>query len=169
MSDEATRSGYVSSTPEGGPIDAGVPAQEPGAGQVRSTPEAVPLAEDETLVPPTWREHMDGPVLGKTDTPPHASPATAREETSAKDREPTRARSADDELRKWPPYSGKPVSEVNWQGIARYAAPVVSQAERLAIQTIGFSGRGLSKLARYLETRRQERATVSREEDQRER
>ncbi|MGH2615371.1 MAG: hypothetical protein ACRDJC_09035 [Thermomicrobiales bacterium] len=165
MSDEAMRSGQVSSTPEGGPVDAGVPAQEPGAGQVRSTPEATPLADDETLVPPTWREHMDGPVLGRTDAPSQAT----REETSAQDRQSTRARSDDDlaELRKWPPYSGKPVSEVRWQEIGRYAAPVVSQAEKLAIQAIDLSGRGLSKLARYLATRRQEREAEQRGEEQR--
>jgi hypothetical protein len=164
MSDEATRSGYVSSTPEGGPIDAGVPAQEPGAGQVRSTPEAAPLGEDETLAPPSWREHMDGPVLGRSDAP---SPAAAREETPAKDREPTRARAVDDELRKWPPYSGKPVSEVPWRAVGRYTAPVVSQAAKLSIQAIDLSGRGLSKLARYLETRRLEREAAQRREDQR--
>lgn len=175
MSDEANRFGQVSSTPEGGPADAGVPAQEPGAGQVLSTPEAAPLAEGEELVPPTWREHMDGPILGMDDAPPAqpaaareetratangesipAAPASSREESSRTGKEPTPSRAADDELRKWPPYSGKPVSEVRWDAL-RYAAPIVSQAAKLAIKTIDLSGRGLSKLARFLETRRQER------------
>ncbi len=39
----------------------------------------------------------------------------------------------------------------------RYAAPVVAQAEKLTIKAIDLAGRGLSRLARYLETRRQER------------
>jgi hypothetical protein len=33
----------------------------------------------------------------------------------------------------------------------------VAQAEKLTIKMIDLSGRGLSRLARYLETRRQER------------
>jgi hypothetical protein len=65
----------------------------------------------------------------------------------------------DEELRKWPPYVGKPVSDVRWDAL-RYAAPVVSQAEKLTIKAIDLSGRGLSKLAQYLETRRQERDTA---------
>jgi hypothetical protein len=69
---------------------------------------------------------------------------------------PTRTRQDDAELRKWPPYSGKPVSEVHWDAL-RYAAPVVSQAEKLAIRAIDVSGRGLSRLARFLEARRAER------------
>src|ERR687893_1309739 len=91
MSDEPIRPGQVSATPEGGPIDEGVPAQEPGLGQVQSTPEAAPLSESEELTPPTWQEHMRGPILGMDGLPleqeqgeaaaPSASePAAAREE-----------------------------------------------------------------------------------------
>lgn len=177
MSDESMRSGQVSSTPEGGPAAEGVPASEPGAGQVQTTPEAAPLAEDEELIPPTWREHMDGPILGMDDAPsappPAASPAAAREEPAATESRTSRsstdqapmsgmdtasgrAGSADDELRKWPPYSGMPVSEVRWDAL-RYAAPVVAQAEKLSIKAIDLTGRGLSRLARFLETRRRER------------
>jgi hypothetical protein len=169
MSD-ASSSGQVSATPEGGPLDAGVPVSEPGAGQVRSTPEAGPLPENEVLVPPTWREHMSGPILGLDDTP-SASSAAARDQVTKEtsrdrpERPSARDAAATEELRKWPPYSGKPVSEVRWDAL-RYAAPVVSQAERLAIQAIDLSGRGLSKLARYLETRRKEReAEQSRSHD----
>src|SRR5262245_43942397 len=64
MSDEATHSGQVRSTPEGGPLDAGAPAQEPGAGQVRTTPEAAPLSEGQVVQPPAWREQMRGPIPG---------------------------------------------------------------------------------------------------------
>ena len=181
MSDESIRPGQVSATPEGGPIAGGVPAQEPGAGQVRSTPEAAPLPESEELVPPTWQEHMRGPILG-TDGLPHGQgqgetqaaasppePAAAREEggdaqmsatpgQEASDQISTSTRSPqdDEELRKWPPHVGKPVSEVRWDAL-RYAAPVVAQAEKLIIKAIDLSGRGLSKLAQYLEARRQER------------
>ena len=182
MSDESIRLGQVSTTPEGGPVAEGVPAQEPGAGQVLSTPEAAPLAESEELVPPTWQEHMRGPILG-TDGLPHGQgqgetqaaasppePAAAREEEvmtpqmststghEGSDQTSTSARlpQDDEELRKWPPYTGKPVSEVRWDAL-RYAAPVVAQAEKLTIKAIDLSGRGLSKLAQYLETRRQER------------
>jgi hypothetical protein len=45
----------------------------------------------------------------------------------------------------------------------------VSQAAKLSIQAIGLSGRGLSKLARYLEMRRLERAAESRGDDERDR
>jgi hypothetical protein len=60
-------------------------------------------------------------------------------------------------LKKWPPYTGKPVSEANdaW----RYAAPVVSQAEKLAISALGLAGTGLTKLAGFLEQRRQDRGS----------
>ena len=78
MSDEANRSGQISSTPEGGPIDAGAPSSEPGAGQVRATPEAVPAEDDVELVPPTWQEHMQGPIPGMDD-----APAAAREPAQA--------------------------------------------------------------------------------------
>jgi hypothetical protein len=166
MSDEANRPRQISSTPEGGPIAGGTPAQEPGLGQVRSTPEAAPLSESEELRPPTWQEHMRGPILGTDGLPleqeqgeaaaPSASePAAAREEDAATSGTST-ASPQDDELPKWPPYTGKPVSEVRWDAL-RYAAPVVAQAEKLTIKAIDLSGRGLSRLARYLETRRQER------------
>ena len=69
MSDEPIRPGQVSATPEGGPIDEGVPAHEPGLGQVQSTPEAAPLSESEELRPPTWQEHMRGPILGADGLP----------------------------------------------------------------------------------------------------
>ncbi len=170
MSDEpGTRGGQIATTPEGGPIDEGAPASQPGAGQVQVTPEAGPLT------PPTMRDHMQGPILGLDDTPaanaPPAAPAAGREEApfgasedAARETEsftPTRTRQDDDELRKWPPYSGKPVSEVHWDAL-RYTAPVVSQAEKLAIRAIDISGRGLSRLARYLETRRAERDAAER-------
>jgi hypothetical protein len=158
------RSGQVAATPEGGPIDEGVPASAPGAGQVQVTPEAGPLT------PPTLRDHMQGPILGLDDQPTASattsnerqvpamppSPGSTGEGLGVREDTPTRTRQDDDELRKWPPYSGKPVSEVHWDAL-RYAAPVVSQAEKLAIRAIDVSGRGLSRLARYLETRRAER------------
>ena len=167
MSDESIRPGQVSATPEGGPVAEGVPGHEPGLGQVRSTPEAAALSEDEELTPPTWQEHMRGPILG-SDGSPHGQ--TQRPETGASAPEPAAAREEDaetrvasaaapegaEELRKWPPYAGKPVSEVRWDAL-RYAAPVVSQAEKLTIKAIDLTGRGLSRLARYLEARRQER------------
>ncbi len=167
MSDEPIRPGQVSATPEGGPVGEGVPADEPGAGNVRSTPEAAPLSESEELKPPTWQEHMRGPILG-TDglplgheqeaaaAPSAAEPAAAREEDAATSGASSTAPQDDQELRKWPPYTGKPVSEVRWDAL-RYAAPVVAQAEKLTIKAIDLSGRGLSRLARYLESRRQER------------
>lgn len=167
MSDESTRPGQVSATPEGGPIAEGVPAQEPGLGQVRSTPEAAPLSESEDLTPPTWQEHMRGPILG-TDGQPMGQeqgqvaassapqPAAAREEDAGASGASTAASQGDEEARKWPPYTGKPVSEVRWDAL-RYAAPVVAQAEKLSIKAIDLAGRGLSGLARYLEDRRQER------------
>jgi hypothetical protein len=160
MSDESNP-GQVASTPEAGPVAAGVPAQEPGAGQVRATPEAGPISEDEALPlqPPAWREHMRGPILGLDDQPaappPGPSPTGGEQaQMTTPARKPSRA-SADEELRKWPPYSGKPVSDVS--DAMRFVAPVVAQAEKLSIQAIDLSARGLSKLARYLETRRQER------------
>ena len=165
MSDDVTRPGQVSATPEGGPVAEGVPAQEAGLGQVRSTPEAAPLSESEDLTPPTWQEHMRGPILGTDGLPlgqeqgaaaAPAAPAAAREEDAGTSGASTAAPRDDEEPRKWPPYTGKPVSEVRWDAL-RYAAPVVSQAEKLTIKAIDLSGRGLSKLARYLETRRQER------------
>jgi hypothetical protein len=136
-------------------------------GQVQSTPEAAPLSESEELKPPTWQDHMRGPILGADGLPhgqeqgpaaasPPAEPAAAREEDTETSGASTAAPQADEELRKWPPYTGKPVSEVRWDAL-RYAAPVVSQAEKLTIKAIDLSGRGLSRLARYLETRRQER------------
>jgi hypothetical protein len=167
MSDEANRPGQVSATPEGGPIDEGVPAHESGLGQVRSTPEAAPLSESEELKPPTWQEHMRGPILGtdgrpmgqeqgQTTAPSTAEPA-AREEDTETSGTSTVASPGGEALRKWPPYTGKPVSEVRWDAALRYAEPVVAQAEKLTIKVISLSGHGLSRLARYLETRRQER------------
>ena len=168
MSDEATRPGQVSATPEGGPIAEGVPGQEPGLGQVQSTPEAAPLSESDELQPPTWQEHMRGPILGTDGLPlgqeqapaaasSAAEPAAAREEDTEASAASTAAPQSDEELRKWPPYTGKPVSEVRWDAARRYAAPIVAQAEKLTIKAIDLSGRGLSRLARYLEDRRQER------------
>jgi hypothetical protein len=181
MSDDLNRLGQVSATPEGGPIAEGAPAHQPGAGLVQSTPEAAPLSASEDLIPPTWQDHMRGPILGsdglplgeeRTPTTTPTAPAAAREEMAAApegamsastQREAagergTSARSPqdDEELRKWPPYTGKPVSEVRWEAL-RYAAPVVAQAEKLTIKAINLSGRGLSKLAQYLEQRRQQR------------
>ena len=176
MSDEANRPGQVSATPEGGPIDEGVPAHEPGLGQVQSTPEAAPLSESEELRPPTWQEHMRGPILG-TDALPlgqeqgqeaaasAAEPAAAREEDSETSGAPTAEPQGAEELRKWPPYTGKPVSEVQWDAL-RYAAPVVAQAEKLTIKAINVSVRGLSRLARYLETRRKERDAAQKQESE---
>jgi hypothetical protein len=174
MSDEANRTGQISSTPEGGPIDAGVPASEPGAGQVRSTPEAAPLGDDDVLTPPTWQEHMDGPILGMDDASPPPAAGQESAGTSEAARQSTdwkgvpttsmassSEQAADEELRKWPPYTGKPVSAAGWDAL-RYAAPIVSQAEKLAIKAIGLSGRGLSKLAQYLEARRLEREEADR-------
>jgi len=168
MSDEAFRPGQVSATPEGGPIGQGVPADEPGAGLVQSTPEAAPLSESEELRPPTWQEHMRGPILGTDGLPldqeqdqaaasSAPQPAAARQEDAETSGTSTAAPQDGEELRKWPPYSGKPVSEVRWDAALRYAAPVVAQAEKLIIKTIDLSGKGLSRLAGYLETRRQER------------
>jgi hypothetical protein len=167
MSDEATRPGQVSSTPEGGPVAEGVPAQEAGLGQVRSTPEAAPLSEGEDLTPPTWQEHMRGPILG-TDGRPMGQeqgqaaassapePAAAREEDAVTSGTATSPQDAE-ELRKWPPHASKPVSEVRWEAALRFAAPIVAQAEKLAIKAIDLAGHGLSDLAQNLETRRQER------------
>jgi hypothetical protein len=110
---------------------------------------------------------MRGPILGTDGLPfdqeqvpapasSAAEPAAAREEDAEASAAVTAASQADEEPRKWPPYTGKPVSEVRWDAL-RYAAPVVSQAEKLTIKAIDLSGRGLSRLARYLEARRQER------------
>jgi hypothetical protein len=45
-------------------------------------------------------------------------------------------------------------------------APIASQAEKLAIQAIDLSARGLTQLARYLDARRQERNSAqSRDSD----
>ena len=184
MSDEAINPGQVSVTPEGGPLAEGVPAREPGAGQVQSTPEAAPLSESEGLAPPTWHEHMRGPILGadglphgqgqtpeqtQAAPPPTApAPAAAREEevrVPEGDSASARSPQDDEELRTWPPYTGKPVSDVRWDAL-RYAAPVVAQAEKLTIKAIDLSGRGLSKLAHYLETRRQARDAEQEREGQ---
>jgi hypothetical protein len=172
MSDEPIRPGQVSATPEGGPIDEGVPAHEPGFGQVQSTPEAAPLSENEELRPPTWQEHMRGPILGTDGLPlgqeqgQAAAPSASQPAEDTEASESSTAASPDGEtLRRWPPYTGKPVSEVQWDAL-RYAAPVVAQAEKLTIKAIDLSGRGLSRLARYLETRRQERDAVQKRESE---
>jgi hypothetical protein len=164
MSDASQRGGPVQSTPEGGPIDMGAPAAAPGAGQVQATPEAGSLDDDQALTPPTWREHMQGPIPGLDDAP-DSSPAAGSESSrqsapsaaTTRGPEPTDEEEPSEELRKWPPYTGKPVSEVRWQEIGRMAAPIASQAEKLAIKGIDLSARGLSKLARYLESRRENR------------
>jgi hypothetical protein len=146
---------------------------------VRSTPEAAPLSESEDLTPPTWQEHMRGPILGTDGLPlgqeqgqaaaaSAAEPAAAREEDSETSGAPTAEPQGAEELRKWPPYTGKPVSEVQWDAL-RYAAPVVAQAEKLTIKAIDVSVRGLSRLARYLETRRQERDAAQKQESERDR
>ncbi len=177
MSDETIRPGQVSPTPEGGPVAEGVPGHEPGLGQVRSTPEAAPLSEDEELTPPAWQEHMRGPILGSDGRPlgqeqgPGAAPsapepAAAREEEGVKSAASTAPPQGDEELRKWPPHAGKPVSEANWDAALRFAAPIVGQAEKLAIKAIDLAGHGLSDLARYLETRRQEREAEQNQESQ---
>jgi hypothetical protein len=168
MSDDSTRPGQISATPEGGPIAEGVPGQEPGLGLVQSTPEAAPLSESDDLQPPSWQEHMRGPILGTDGLPlgqeqapaaasSAAEPAAAREEDAEAGAPSTAATESDEELRKWPPYTGKPVSEVRWDEVRRYAAPIVTQAEKLAIRAIDLSGRGLTRFAGYLEDRRQER------------
>jgi len=133
---------------------------------VRSTPEAAPLSESEELTPPTWQEHMRGPILGSDGLPlgqeqgqaaaaSGAQPAAAREEETETGGGSSTPEGGE-ELRKWPPYTGKPVSEVRWDAL-RYAAPIVAQAEKLTIKAIDLSGRGLVRLAGYLETRREER------------
>jgi hypothetical protein len=174
MSDELIRSGQVSATPEGGPIDEGVPAHEPGLGQVRSTPEAAPLSESDELRPPTWQEHMRGPILGtdglplgqeqgQAAAPSSPQPAAAREEDAETSGGTTAVSQDGEPSRAGPSYIGKPVSEVRWDAL-RYAAPVVAQAEKLTIKAIDLSGRGLSRLAHYLETRRQERDAAQEQE-----
>jgi hypothetical protein len=113
---------------------------------------------DETLAPPTWHQHMRGPILGLDDLPPVSDTRAAEAPPqSASAREERRGPDSGEEWRQRPPYSGKPVSEIRWQEAMRYAAPLASMAEKLAIQAIDLLARGLSKLARYLEARRQER------------
>ena len=186
MTNQPTSTGMVNATPEGGPVNEGTPATEPGSGQVRLTPEAGPLGEqsDSVLRPPTWQEHMKGPIIGLDDRPAATGTTSAPPPPAASATSPTppppaaqippphaagapvppppyaspagsRSAEDDDELKKWPPYSGKPVSDV--QDAWRYAAPVVSQAEKLAISALGLAGSGLTKLAGFLEQRRQGR------------
>ena len=167
---EHPQSGQVYLTPEGGPIDLGTPASVPGAGQVQATPEAGPLGEDETLSPPTWRDNMRGPILGLDDVPappPGPSPTGGedRPQVAAAAVEASRSPGHDHELRKWPPYVGKPVTDIS--EAMRYVAPIASQAEKLAIQAIDLSARGLTGLARYLEARRQERTAAERRDSDR--
>lgn len=171
MTDHLITTGVVNATPEGGPVHEGLPATAPGAGQVRLTPEAGPLGgqPDAVLHPPTWQEHMKGPIIGLDDRPAAASKpaeAVAAQAPPATDRTPpppytppagsARTAEDDEELKKWPPYTGKPVSDV--QDAWRYAAPVVSQAEKLTISALGLAGTGLTKLAGFLEQRRRDRS-----------
>ena len=174
MTDRSTSPGVVNATPEAGPVNEGTPATEPGAGQVRLTPEGGPLGgqPDTVLHPPTWQEHMKGPILGLDDRNAAAgnrteSMAAQAPPPPAADRTPpppyappagsSRTAEDDEELKKWPPHSGKPVSDV--QDAWRYAAPVVSQAEKLAISALDLAGTGLTKLAGFLEQRRQDRGS----------
>jgi len=161
-SSDQPQSGQVYLTPEGGPIDLGAPASVPGSGQVQATPEAGPLSDDQALSPPSWRENMRGPILGLDDVPAagvEGSKGRGAEETlpsgGGRVAEASSSSGEDRELRKWPPYTGKPVTDV--AEAMRYVAPIASQAEKLAIQAIDLSARGLAGLARYLEARRQER------------
>src|SRR5690606_15026801 len=117
--------------------------------QVLATPEGGP-ADSDAPVPPTWHEHMQGPILGLDDRPrPGAPPANAAASASPPAAEapspdqqaapespaaaapipfPGEARTADDEkeLSKWPAYRGKPVSDVG--EALKYAAPIAAQA-----------------------------------------
>jgi hypothetical protein len=176
-------SGQVYITPEAGPIDQGTPDDAPGAGQVLATPEGGP-ADSEALVPPTWHEHMRGPILGLDDRPNQAAaPATpppgeapsssaqaeALPAVPKPERFPGEERTAADEkeLSKWPPYRGKPVSDVG--DALKYAAPIAAQAEKLVIVALNLSGRGLTKLAHFLEDRRQERDAANTQKNEPER
>ena len=105
-------------------------------------------------------EHEQGPAAASSAPEPRGSGAEDAERSGAS----TAASQDGEELRKWPPYTGKPVSEVRWDAALRYAAPVVAQAEKLTIKAIDLSGHGLSRLARYLETRRQERDAQQKQE-----
>ena len=174
---DSTPTGQVLNTPEAGPIDQGAPDAAPGAGQVLATPEGGP-PRGEAPVPPTWHEHMQGPILGLDDRPQPAdaptgvapapeppasqepvaaSGASQQDAAHAAERFPSEERTPDDEkeLSKWPPYRGKPVSDVS--EALKYAAPVAAQAEKLVIGALNLSGRGLTRLAHFLEDRRQER------------
>ncbi|MFN8590528.1 MAG: hypothetical protein U0031_03625 [Thermomicrobiales bacterium] len=163
-----TGMGTVRMTPEAGPVDAGAPAAAPGAGQVQTTPEAAPLADIQPITPPTLHDHMRGPILGLDDIPPMAPPPAAPVPPPVEPPAPPRtpddiqeaaasSRDERDNLSKWPPHTGKPVTDVNWKAVGRYAAPIAAQAEDLAIKGIDLSARGLSWLARYLEARRDRR------------
>jgi len=174
MADQSPATGVVNATPEGGPVNEGTPATEPGAGQVRLTPEGGPLGEqpDTVLHPPTWQEHMKGPIIGldgreaaggnpaeslTAQTPPPPAAGRIPPPPYAPPAGSSRTAEDDEELKKWPLYTGKPVSEV--QDAWRYAAPVVSQAEKLAISALGLAGTGLTRLAGFLEQRRQDRGS----------
>jgi hypothetical protein len=159
MSDESSRGGQVQATPEGGPIDEGTPATAPGAGQVQMTPEGGPSSVDDVLTPPTWRQQMEGSIPGLEDAAAARGAAAATSPEGAPvagTGDATRPAKAHEELRKWPPYTGKPVSEVRWDAL-RYAAPVAAKAEEFTIVAIDVTGKGLSRLARYLEARRRAR------------
>lgn len=166
--DNATtpRPGVMRATPQGGPIHQGTPVAEPGAGTVRLTPEGGPLPQPDAaraeLRPPTWHENMKGPILGMPPpgaaTPPPSEPprqAAAAPPQQAAPLPTAHSVTPEDEaeLKQWPPYIGKPVSDVS--EAMRFAAPLAAQAESLAIRTLRVSGRGLSRLAQFLEERRQ--------------
>lgn len=181
-SSDSTTTDQVRNTPEAGPIDQGAPDSEPGAGQVLATPEGGP-DQGKAPVPPTWHEHMQGPILGLDDRPqpvevpatPVPAPAATPEATVASsasqpeaatepERSPDETRPASDEKvqGKWPPYRGKPVSDVS--DALKYAAPIAAQAEKLVIGALNLSGRGLTRLAHVLEDRRQEREAANPQE-----
>lgn len=171
MDNAATpRSGVVAATQQGGPANEGAPAAEPGAGTVRTTPEGGPLPQPEgepaDLRPPTWHEHMKGPILGMAQPVVNvAPPAEASPQDAAAERLPSAPSVTPEdeaELKQWPSYIGKPVSDVS--EAMRFAAPLASQAESLTIRALQVSGRGLSRLAQFLEDRRQARHGPERDE-----
>ena len=79
----------------------------------------------------------------------------------------TRTAADEKELSKWPPYRGKPVSDVG--DALKYAAPIAAQAEKLAIRALNLSGRGLTRLAHFLDDRRQERNAADTQQNEPER
>lgn len=193
-SSDPAPTGQVLNTPEAGPLDQGAPDTVPGAGQVLATPEGGP-SFGEAPVPPTWHEHMQGPILGLDDRPrpaeapaapsspaepptaaePAAASVSSQQATSSPPAAPAperfsgEARTAADEkeLSKWPPYRGKPVSDVG--DALKYAAPIAAQAEKLVIGALNLSGRGLTRLAHFLDDRRQERSAADTQQNEPER